>query len=94
MGKVVRTIPLDGSGKVSFKATDDLGTPISGTYTAQVRNVAGAASGNLISKGTVSGLEFRDGAPLLAVNGSSYKLGDLLTVASSAPETTSTSISN
>lgn len=93
-GKVVRTIPLDGSGKVSFKATDDLGTPISGTYTAQVRNVAGAASGNLISKGTVSGLEFRDGAPLLAVNGSSYKLGDLLTVASSAPETTSTSISN
>jgi len=93
-GKVVRTIPLDGSGKVSFKATDDLGTPISGTYTAQVRNVAGAASGNLISKGTVSGLEFRDGAPLLAVNGSSYKLGDLLTVASGAPETTPTSISN
>jgi flagellar basal-body rod modification protein FlgD len=93
-GKVVRTIPLDGSGKVSFRAADDMGAPLSGTYTAQVKNVAGAASGNLISKGCVSGLEFHDGAPSLSVNGSSYKLGDLLTVASSAPESTSTSISN
>ena len=73
----------DGSGRVQLAAVDDQGKPLQGVFSVEVLDAAGKPSGCAYGQGTVSGLEFRNGVPYLAVPGTSFKMSDLLAVSAS-----------
>ncbi len=95
-GEVVKSISLsganadgspvlgaDGSGTVQDTPTDDENKPLQGHFSVDVVDAAGNSHGYAYGKGSVSGLEFRDGAPYLTIGGNSFKMSDLLAVSAS-----------
>lgn len=99
--KVVRTLALDGytnqnmpildadgNGTMAWDGRTDSGTraPV-GSYKLVVRDAStGAASGSVWTDASVSGIEFDAAGPRLIAGGASYRMSDLLAIAS--PKTT------
>lgn len=67
-----------GTGALDIDPTDADGLPLQGQFTASVVDASGRPSGTVFQQGKVSGLEFKDGTPLLSVGGNNYKLSELL----------------
>lgn len=95
-GNVVRTLQLGahdaGSFTVSWDGRDDHGALLGdGTYTlapVAFRADGGSVAINVATRGTVTGVSFQDGVPLLKVGGSQVKMSSITAIDTAAAPTT------